>query len=49
MDIEALEEAALAAGKASNAVSVSRSNTVLLLKNLPYNSDEQEILGVFLI
>lgn len=46
VDIEVLEEAALAAGKASDTVSVSRSNTVLLIKNLPYKSDGDELLGM---
>eukprot|EP00879_Flechtneria_rotunda_P010492 GHRR01010968.1.p1 GENE.GHRR01010968.1~~GHRR01010968.1.p1 ORF type:complete len:379 (+),score=174.71 GHRR01010968.1:1448-2584(+) len=43
----ALEAAAAAGGKASAKTSVARSNTSLLVKNLPYTADEDELRQLF--
>ena len=44
-DITALEQAALASGKASTKTpGIDRSSTVLLVKNLPYSATETELL-----
>ena len=43
VDVQALEEAARAPRGASAAPTVARSRTVLLLKNLPFTADEEEL------
>ncbi|MEW5307701.1 MAG: hypothetical protein WDW36_010079 [Sanguina aurantia] len=45
--IDRLEAAAAASGKASAHVSVARSTCVLLVKNLPYSTDEAELSALF--
>lgn len=45
VDVDLLEEAAHAAGKASDSIAVARSSRVLLIKNLPFKADEHELLG----
>ncbi len=45
--LELLEAAAAAAGKASQQRSVPRSDSVLLVKNLPYSADEGELEALF--
>ncbi|GIM08321.1 hypothetical protein Vretimale_12361 [Volvox reticuliferus] len=47
VNVEALERAAAASGKASTARSVLRSSTTLLVKNLPYSADEDELAELF--
>ncbi|GMH38972.1 hypothetical protein BSKO_06870 [Bryopsis sp. KO-2023] len=47
VSVEKMEEAAAAAGKASSSVSVSRSSTTLLIKNLPYMTEREELQGMF--
>lgn len=47
MSVEALERAAAASGKASATQSVARSGTTLIVKNLPYSADEDELVDLF--
>ncbi|KAG2451283.1 hypothetical protein HYH02_003889 [Chlamydomonas schloesseri] len=47
VSVEALERAAAASGKASASKAVARSPTTLLVKNLPFSADEDELLAVF--
>jgi len=50
VDVEALENAAAAAGKGKKGrekISVIRSDTILLVKNLPYSADEEELETIF--
>lgn len=52
VDVEALENAAAAAGKGKGKkgdekISVDRSDTILLVKNLPYSADEEELETIF--
>jgi multiple RNA-binding domain-containing protein 1 len=48
VNINALEVAAQASGKSGKATGkVQRSNSTLLVKNLPYSLDEQELKGLF--
>ena len=47
VSIEALERAAAASGKASAVRSVARSGTALLVKNLPFTADEDELAAMF--
>ena len=43
VDVEALEGAAAASGKAAAQKHVERSGTALLVKNLPYTASEAEL------
>ena len=45
--MELLEEAAAASGKASARASVARSDSVLLVKNLPYSAVQEELAEMF--
>lgn len=47
INISALEAAAAASGKAAAKQSVARSSTTLLVKNLPYTADEDELRQLF--
>jgi multiple RNA-binding domain-containing protein 1 len=47
INVPALEAAAAASGAASARASVPRSATTLLVKNLPYSTDEDELRGLF--
>jgi multiple RNA-binding domain-containing protein 1 len=47
INVSALEAAAAASGKAAAKASVARSATTLLVKNLPYSSDEEELRSLF--
>ncbi|GFR48899.1 hypothetical protein Agub_g10847 [Astrephomene gubernaculifera] len=47
VQVEALERAAAASGKASAVRTVARSGTTLLVKNLPYSADENELAEMF--
>ncbi|GLC70759.1 hypothetical protein PLESTF_001030300 [Pleodorina starrii] len=47
VSVEALEAAAAASGKAATTKSVARSSTTLLVKNLPYSADEDELAELF--
>ncbi|GLI68102.1 hypothetical protein VaNZ11_012428 [Volvox africanus] len=47
VSVEALERAAAASGKASTTRSVARSSTTLLVKNLPFSADEDELAELF--
>ena len=47
VDTSKLEAAAAASGKASETQSVARSPTVLLVKNLPYSTSEEELEEMF--
>ncbi|KAI8464255.1 MAG: hypothetical protein J3K34DRAFT_380531 [Monoraphidium minutum] len=47
VNVPQLEAAAAAAGKAAASKSVARSPTTLLVKNLPYSSEEGELLELF--
>ena len=43
VNVESLEEAAAASGRAAAATAVARSATTLLVKNLPYSASEAEL------
>lgn len=43
VNVEALESAAAASGKAAAQTRIERSGTVLLVKNLPYTASEAEL------
>ena len=43
VDVDALETAAAASGKAAAHMRVERSGTALLVKNLPYSASEPEL------
>ena len=45
--LELLEAAASSSGKASQHKSVARSDSVLLVKNLPYTASEAELEALF--
>ncbi|EFJ46013.1 hypothetical protein VOLCADRAFT_63158, partial [Volvox carteri f. nagariensis] len=45
--VEALERAAAASGKAAATRSVARSGTALLVKNLPYSANDDELVELF--
>lgn len=45
--VDVLEAAAAAVGRASQRSSVPRSDTVLLVKNLPYSASQEELEGLF--
>ncbi|KAK2080715.1 hypothetical protein QBZ16_000569 [Prototheca wickerhamii] len=47
VDVAALEAAAAAAGAKGAADTVARSDRAILVKNLPYSSDEAELAGLF--
>ncbi|KAG2501693.1 hypothetical protein HYH03_000195 [Edaphochlamys debaryana] len=47
VSVEALERAAAASGKASATKTVARSATALLVKNLPFSADEEELAAMF--
>jgi hypothetical protein len=47
INVAALEAAAAASGKAATKASVARSATTLLVKNLPYSADEEELHSLF--
>eukprot|EP00210_Caulerpa_lentillifera_P009688 g9243.t1 len=47
VDVEKLQEAAEASGSSARRLSVARSNDVILVKNLPYTSEEDELHQMF--
>lgn len=47
VDVEKLEAAAAASGKAAQKTTVARSSQVLLVKNLPYSTTEDELEDLF--
>jgi multiple RNA-binding domain-containing protein 1 len=47
VNAKALEASAAASGSAAATKSVARSSSTLLVKNLPYSSDEDELMQLF--
>ncbi len=43
VNVDTLESAAAASGKAAAQTRIERSGTVILVKNLPYNASEAEL------
>lgn len=47
MDVHKLEAAAAASGKASSNVALPRSNTTLIVKNLPFSTSQEDLRSLF--